>query len=151
MTSKKNFTETEIFRTSSLLLRESQVKVRNMQTDVRDVFGKPFLDHIRKCIEYAKISYIELRENKLLKYLFICKSKYEIEMAETDLNAMVSSYLIPGKQKQNESTEIYLNGGSEISKQIGCLKIQIDSFKNSLENDLGKEDIEKVKEKLLNI
>ena len=92
-----------------------------------------------------------MKDNNKLKFLFISKSLYEIEMAESNLNDMVSSHFLQGKIKNNESQEIYLNGGSEISKHIGSLKIQILDFKESLKKNLSEKEIEEVQEKLFNI
>ena len=151
MEKKKHFTETDIFRTSSLLSVAAYTKIKNATIDIKQTYGQSFLNHIRKCNEYAKLSYIELKDNNKLKFLFISKSLYEIEMAESNLNDMVSSHFLQGKIKNNESQEIYLNGGSEISKHIGSLKIQILDFKESLKKNLSEKEIEEVQEKLFNI
>ena len=151
MEKKKHFTETDIFRTSSLLSVAAYKKIKNAEFDIKQTYGHSFLNHIRKCNEYAKLSYNELKENNKLKYLFICKCKYEIEMAESNLNDMVGGHFLQGKIKSNESQEIYLNGGSEISKYIGCLMLQINNFKDSIQKNLSKEEIEEVQKTLLYI
>jgi hypothetical protein len=148
---KKKFTETDIFRESSTLLRIGYEKIKNVPTDARKVFGLSFLDHLRKCNEYSKICYKELKDSKKLKYVFICKANYEIEMAESNLNDMVSAGFLQGKQKENETREVYLNGGSEISKHLGCLMIQITDFKKSLEESLTPEEIEQLRLYLFNV
>lgn len=144
MVKAKNFNETDIFRSTVILFKNCYEKVKNMQTDVKIDIGHNLLQCIRNCGEYAKLSYIECKENKRLKLKYMILANKEISKAEFDLNLIVSCCLFPGKIKHNESQEVYINGGSEISKNIGELKIQINDFISSLKDKLTKEEIDNI-------
>lgn len=138
MKQEKKFIETDIFRTSSLLLRKIFEKVKNLELDIKRSIGDEFLSEIKRCCEYAKLSWVENKDNKVVKLTYMLYAKREICKAEASLNLIVSAGLFPGKRKKEESEEIYLNGGSEISKYMGLLLIQLDSLISALSEGLDE-------------
>ena len=141
---KTKFVETDIFRTSSLLLRKTFEKVKNMDLDIKRTIGDEFLSEIGKCSEYAKLSWVEHKNNKKVKLVYMILAKREIAKAELNLNLIVSAGLFPGKKKNNESEEMYLNGGSEISKYFGELIIQLNSLITNLEGNFTEDELTEI-------
>ena len=141
---EKKFCETDIFRTTSLLFRETFNKIKNVELDVKRSVGDEFLAEIKRCCCYAKLSWIEQKGNKKNKLKYMLLARREIMKAECDLNLIVSAGLFPGKKKNNEDEYVYLNGGSEISKNMGMLLIQLNSFISELEKSFTSEELSEI-------
>ena len=140
----KKFHETDIFRTSSLLFRETFIKVKNFELDIKRSIGDEFLSEIKRCCSYAKLSWVEQKNRKKVKLKYMILAKREIMKAECDLNLIVSAGLFPGKKKDNEDQDMYLNGGSEISKNMAMLIIQLNSLISDLETNFTPEELEEI-------
>lgn len=156
----KGFSDTRIFATAGLLLRESFAKVRNMQTDVKLTVGNSFINNVKRCTELMRLSYEAEKNNKELKLAYAYVARDCVGMAETDLQIIVVSDMFPGKPKKGKTglktvptvkSAPCLTGTPELYFRIGDLITQIKGWINNLEKDFSEEEILKIKEKTLNL
>lgn len=136
-----NFSETNIFRTTSRLLKATQNKVRNAELNVQRTVGDSILKNIGKSIEYAKIGWGTSKNDVRSKLIYMVMTKREISKSEALFSLLVNSGCLKLKHKKNESYDMYIQGGAEMSLLFGELNVQLNSMIESYEKKFSEQEL----------
>ena len=146
--SEEEYSDTRIFRTSGLLLRNCVLKIDNMRTNVQKTYGQSFMNNIRLCNELMRLSYDADKNDVETKLLFAYVARYCFSKAETDLQLIVQAELFPGKAKESKNGNNHFKMGTpEIYKDSGDLIIQIKGWINKFEKEVDEEKVETIKKR----
>ena len=152
---ENEFSDSRIFRTSGLLLRNSVLKIDNMRTNVQKTYGQSFMNNIRICNELMALSWEADKNDKETKLIYAYVARECFRKAETDLQLIVQAELFPGKSKadKNGSKKVesgckqFKMGTPELYKDSGDLITQIKGWISSLEIDFNADELETIKKR----